>query len=232
MEGSTELWEWDNLTMMGVRCLACMQCLAVQFAKRPSHTMASSMRPCDPACLPCSRRPEAQAVNKHISAQLGVHLHTRRSPQSARSLLTTAWTQAISLHDKLMRSLMGRYHGYEVCTEGDAFLVCFHSAEDAVAWCVAVQQVRRSPRKMHELLACTCWSASAINSPWQPQASCCRCCLIIFMKQHGRFPAYATAGCTWRHAWDSTQLGPALPHTIYCPYPAPQTLLPCRPWCL
>ena len=140
VEGSTELWEWDNLTMMGVRCLARMQRLAVQCAKCPSPTMASSMRPCGPACLPCSRRPEAQAVIKHISAQLGVH--TRRSPQSARSLLTTAWTLEISLHDKLMRSLMGRYHGYEVCTEGDAFLVCFHSAEDAVAWCVAVQQVR------------------------------------------------------------------------------------------
>ena len=37
---------------------------------------------------------------------------------------------------------MGRFHGYEVCTEGDAFLVAFHTPEDACAWCVAVQQVR------------------------------------------------------------------------------------------
>ena len=40
---------------------------------------------------------------------------------------------------------MGRYHGYEVCTEGDAFLVAFHTPEDACAFCVAVQQVRGAP---------------------------------------------------------------------------------------
>ena len=37
---------------------------------------------------------------------------------------------------------MAQFHGYEVCTEGDAFLVAFHTPEDACAWCVAVQQVR------------------------------------------------------------------------------------------
>ena len=49
--------------------------------------------------------------------------------------------QAISAHDRVIRSLMAQHHGFEVCTEGDAFLVAFHTPEDACAWCVAVQQV-------------------------------------------------------------------------------------------
>ena len=48
----------------------------------------------------------------------------------------------MSAHDRVIRSTMAQYHGYEVCTEGDAFLVAFHTPEDACAWCVAVQQVR------------------------------------------------------------------------------------------
>ena len=41
-----------------------------------------------------------------------------------------------------MRSTLAHYAGYEVCTEGDAFLVAFHTPEDACAWCVAIQQVQ------------------------------------------------------------------------------------------
>jgi class 3 adenylate cyclase len=38
-----------------------------------------------------------------------------------------------------MRELMGVFYGYEVSTEGDAFLVAFHEPFDAVAWCLATQ---------------------------------------------------------------------------------------------
>ncbi|KIY91819.1 hypothetical protein MNEG_16144 [Monoraphidium neglectum] len=34
---------------------------------------------------------------------------------------------------------MTRFYGYEVSTEGDAFLVAFHEPFDAAAWCLAVQ---------------------------------------------------------------------------------------------
>ena len=47
----------------------------------------------------------------------------------------------MTAHDKTMRAYMVQYNGYEVCTEGDAFLVAFHCPEDACAWCVAIQQV-------------------------------------------------------------------------------------------
>ena len=46
---------------------------------------------------------------------------------------------AIALHDRLLRSYISRFYGYEVTTEGDAFLVAFHDAFDAAAWCLTVQ---------------------------------------------------------------------------------------------
>ena len=49
-----------------------------------------------------------------------------------------------------MRSLMLHYGGYEVCTEGDAFLVAFSCPEDACAWCVAVQQVSSTSFSGHD----------------------------------------------------------------------------------
>ena len=56
---------------------------------------------------------------------------------------TTAMLQAVAAHDRAMRSLMVLHHGYEVWTEGDAFLVAFHTPEDASAWSMAVQQVNQ-----------------------------------------------------------------------------------------
>ena len=50
--------------------------------------------------------------------------------------------EAISLHDKLLRSHLREYSGYEVATEGDAFVIAFHEATDAIKWCIAVQKVR------------------------------------------------------------------------------------------
>ena len=49
--------------------------------------------------------------------------------------------KAIDVHDHVIRTQLGRFDGYEVTTEGDAFLMAFHDAADAVAWCIATQQV-------------------------------------------------------------------------------------------
>ena len=48
-------------------------------------------------------------------------------------------TDAIALHDRLLRSYMTHFYGHEVSTEGDAFLVAFHEPFDAAAWCLSVQ---------------------------------------------------------------------------------------------
>ncbi|DBB03723.1 TPA: hypothetical protein ACH3X3_011034 [Trebouxia sp. C0006] len=48
--------------------------------------------------------------------------------------------QAIDVHDHVIRTQLGKYNGYEVTTEGDAFLLAFHEASDAIAWSAATQQ--------------------------------------------------------------------------------------------
>lgn len=47
---------------------------------------------------------------------------------------------ALEQHNELMRRLIHSHRGYEVKTEGDAFMIAFHSSLDAVEFCVAVQK--------------------------------------------------------------------------------------------
>ncbi|DBA82772.1 TPA: hypothetical protein ACH3X1_007000 [Trebouxia sp. C0004] len=47
---------------------------------------------------------------------------------------------ATPIHDRIMRAKISHYNGYEVTTEGDAFILAFHDPADAVAWCMATQQ--------------------------------------------------------------------------------------------
>jgi predicted ATPase len=50
-----------------------------------------------------------------------------------------AMRAGLALHDQLMRERLADHHGYEVKTEGDAFMVSFARPQDAVAWCLDVQ---------------------------------------------------------------------------------------------
>ena len=70
--------------------------------------------------------------------------------------------QAIDVHDHVIRTQLGKYNGYEVTTEGDAFLLAFHEASDAIAWSAATQQVSTlmclphvSAPRVHPM--CSCW---------------------------------------------------------------------------
>jgi class 3 adenylate cyclase len=47
---------------------------------------------------------------------------------------------ALIEHNGLMRSLIVQYNGYEVKTEGDAFMVAFSSSLKSIQWCLAVQK--------------------------------------------------------------------------------------------
>ncbi|KAF6830796.1 adenylate cyclase (protein phosphatase 2C) [Colletotrichum plurivorum] len=51
----------------------------------------------------------------------------------------TAMRSAIKLHNEVMRRQLRRIGGYEVKTEGDAFMVSFPTATSALLWCFAVQ---------------------------------------------------------------------------------------------
>jgi adenylate cyclase len=51
----------------------------------------------------------------------------------------SAMRSAIKLHNEAMRRQLRRIGGYEVKTEGDAFMVSFPTATSALLWCFAVQ---------------------------------------------------------------------------------------------
>ncbi|TWU78415.1 cysteinyl-tRNA synthetase [Metarhizium rileyi] len=66
----------------------------------------------------------------------------------------SAMRSAIKLHNEVMRRSLRRIGGYEVKTEGDAFMVSFPTATSALLWCFAVQM---------ELLEVS-WPSEVLNS--------------------------------------------------------------------
>eukprot|EP01091_Cochliopodium_minus_P021260 TRINITY_DN964_c0_g1_i7.p1 TRINITY_DN964_c0_g1~~TRINITY_DN964_c0_g1_i7.p1 ORF type:complete len:876 (-),score=434.77 TRINITY_DN964_c0_g1_i7:46-2292(-) len=48
--------------------------------------------------------------------------------------------KAITIHNKIMRKKLDEYKGYEVKTEGDAFMIAFGDCLNAVKWCLDLQQ--------------------------------------------------------------------------------------------
>src|SRR5260370_42137086 len=52
----------------------------------------------------------------------------------------SAMRSAIKLHNEVMRRQLRIIGGYEVKTEGDAFMVSFPTPTSALLWCCAVQQ--------------------------------------------------------------------------------------------
>ncbi|KAH6660333.1 adenylate cyclase, ACY [Truncatella angustata] len=66
----------------------------------------------------------------------------------------SAMRSAIKLHNEVMRRQLRRIGGYEVKTEGDAFMVSFPTATSALLWCFAIQT---------ELLKVP-WPAEILNS--------------------------------------------------------------------
>lgn len=66
----------------------------------------------------------------------------------------TAMRSGIKLHNEVMRRQLRRIGGYEVKTEGDAFMVSFPTGTSALLWCFAVQ---------NELLEVT-WPSEILSS--------------------------------------------------------------------
>ena len=64
-----------------------------------------------------------------------------------------AMNEGLEKHDLLLRELLKTYRGYEVKTEGDAFMVSFFTPSDAIMWCIAVQKQLLKIEWSEDLLA-------------------------------------------------------------------------------
>lgn len=62
-----------------------------------------------------------------------------KSSTTLWEMFPSAMRSAIKLHNEVMRRQLRRIGGYEVKTEGDAFIVAFPNATSAILWCFAVQ---------------------------------------------------------------------------------------------
>jgi len=71
-----------------------------------------------------------------------------------------AMRQALNLHDEIIRELRAEHGGYEIDTEGDAFFLAFHSAEDAMKFALSLQEHLREADWSDDILrlkeACEC----------------------------------------------------------------------------
>ena len=47
---------------------------------------------------------------------------------------------ALEKHDRIQRQLIEQFDGYEIRTEGDAFLIAFDNCTDAFSFCLALQE--------------------------------------------------------------------------------------------
>eukprot|EP00798_Chlamydomonas_sp_ICE-L_P010500 gene10500-8467_t len=55
------------------------------------------------------------------------------------ALISEVMAEALQLHNKCIRTTLLRHEGYESCTEGDSFIIAFHTARAAVSFSTDVQ---------------------------------------------------------------------------------------------
>ncbi|KXZ50125.1 hypothetical protein GPECTOR_18g99 [Gonium pectorale] len=67
----------------------------------------------------------------------------------------TVYDQLLAIHDQLMREGIAKFNGTQIVTEGDSFLVAFHTVHEAVAFCQDLQ---------HKLLD-TPWPRAVLRLP-------------------------------------------------------------------
>jgi ammonia channel protein AmtB len=83
-----------------------------------------------------------QQKTKGVVAPEGVITIVSTDVQGSTNLWANdpqAMSACTALHDHIMRSELARCGGYEITTEGDAFLIAFNSAVSAVNFCTKVQ---------------------------------------------------------------------------------------------
>jgi class 3 adenylate cyclase len=73
--------------------------------------------------------------------------------------------KVLRVHHGTLQQLLEAHRGYESATEGDSFILAFHSPSDALAYAVAAQKALLAAEWRQELLdqshlaaACTAWT--------------------------------------------------------------------------
>ncbi|KAJ9532985.1 hypothetical protein QJQ45_018084 [Haematococcus lacustris] len=82
--------------------------------------------------LPIMKHQDTQHTEHHLYSVLPIALQETLSQDDMNA--------AVELHHSLVRKLLVQHHGYESATEGDAFILAFHTPSDALHWAQAFQQ--------------------------------------------------------------------------------------------
>ncbi|KAJ9509342.1 hypothetical protein QJQ45_001777 [Haematococcus lacustris] len=81
--------------------------------------------------------------------------------------------QAVKLHHEVVRQSFIAHRGYECCTEGDSFILAFHTPNDAARFAVTAQAalvLAPWPQELYELEVCKpVWVSPVTNSKSLPQ---------------------------------------------------------------
>ncbi|KAL6764304.1 nucleotide cyclase [Haematococcus lacustris] len=81
--------------------------------------------------------------------------------------------QAVKLHHEVIRQSSTAHRGYECCTEGDSFILAFHTPNDAARFAVAAQAalvLAPWPQQLYELEVCKpVWVSPVTNFKSLPQ---------------------------------------------------------------
>ncbi|GFR47039.1 hypothetical protein Agub_g8724 [Astrephomene gubernaculifera] len=142
----------------------------VAAASRRRRTAASIAVPCAAALLMAAglaaavlivrrRRAAARAADVELQQAPGVGPNTTLVVTDIQDS-TTLWEAldvavmdaALKTHHTVVRELLRAHHGYESATEGDSFILAFHTPHHAVSFCLAAQQALLEAPWPRELL--------------------------------------------------------------------------------
>ncbi|CAK4089897.1 unnamed protein product [Aphanomyces euteiches] len=118
-----------------------------------SLTLAGSQACCAAICL-CGDVEAAQSFLETTRPPPENPIFVNTDIESSSALwgqLGSVMHEAQELHDTLLRLLLVRHNGYEITTAGDSFQLAFHTIQDAVAYCLDVQEQLLTVRWPKEL---------------------------------------------------------------------------------
>ncbi|PNH06133.1 Adenylate cyclase [Tetrabaena socialis] len=92
------------------------------------------------------------------------------STQLWEVLPASVMDEALSLHNDAFRQLLPRFRGYETGTEGDSFVLAFHTAAEAAAFALEIQVVLMQLNWPEELLATELCAMVRVQSQYREAA--------------------------------------------------------------